>query len=191
MNLVAPVTVLAVVFTFASSAAAQGFRGFATGGGSSSGSGQSGTTGSPSRSGTSGSGTITTTPGPSVLPGPGVPIQSTPRAAVPQVTVPRFVPPVVHGGVPLAPHGSLVWGPSRPRRHQPARRRRKGRFLVLHPAGRRALLPECHLVAVLPSLRWSRCTIRQAGVSIAGDHRIGHPTRHDRPLIDFFAIRAS
>lgn len=105
MNLVAPVTVLAVVFTFASSAAAQGFRGFATGGGSSSGSGQSGTTGSPSRSGTSGSGTITTTPGPSVIPGPGVPIQSTPRAAVPQVTVPRFVPPVVHGGVPLAPHG--------------------------------------------------------------------------------------
>ena len=84
-----------------------------------------------------------------------------------------------------------VWGPSRPRRHPPARRRRKGRVLVLHPAGRRASLPECHLVAVLPSLRWSRCTIRQAGVSKAGDHRIGHPTRYDRPLIGFFAIRAS
>lgn len=123
MNLAAPVTVLAVVFAFASSVEAQGFRGFAAGGGSSSGSGQSGTTGSPGRGGTSGSGTLTTTPrpgftqAPGVAPGPGVntgpgftqapgvPIQSTPQAAVPQVAVPRFVPPVVHGGVPLAPHG--------------------------------------------------------------------------------------
>ena len=114
MYLAAPATVLAVVFAFASSAAAQGFRGFATGGGGSSGSGQSGTTGSPSRGGTSGFGTITTTPRPGVTPGPGitptpggVPIQSAPRAAVPQAGVPQFVPPVVHGGAPsIAPQRS-------------------------------------------------------------------------------------
>lgn len=106
MNLAAPVTVLAVVFAFASSVAAQGGRGFAAGGGSSAGSGQSGTTGSPGHGGTSGSGTHMTTPrpgvtaappgvapGPGFMQAPGVPIQSTPRAAVPQ-----FVPPVVHGG---------------------------------------------------------------------------------------------
>ena len=108
MNLATPMTVLAVVLTITSSAAAQGFRGFATGsGGNSSGSGQSGMTTSPTRSGTPGSVTITTTPRPAVTPAPGVTIQSTPQAAVPQ-----FVPPVFHGG-------GVTVAPANPVRHTP------------------------------------------------------------------------
>ena len=108
MNLATPMTVLAVALTITSSAAAQGFRGFATGsGGNSSGSGQSGMTTSPTRSGTPGSVTITTTPRPAVTPAPGVTIQSTPQAAVPQ-----FVPPVVHGG-------GVTVTPANPARHTP------------------------------------------------------------------------
>jgi precorrin-6B methylase 2 len=104
MNLAAPVTVLAVVFAFASNGAAQGFRGFATGGGNSSGSGQSGMIASPTRSsGASGPGTIMTTPGTAVMPSSSAPVQTIPQAAVPQ-----YVPPVIHGGgVPIAaPHGT-------------------------------------------------------------------------------------
>jgi len=107
MNLATPMTVLAVVLTITSSAAAQGFRGFATGSGNSSGSGQSGMTTSPTRSGTPGSVTITTTPKPAVTPAPGVAIQSTPQAAVPQ-----FVPPVFHGG-------GVTVAPANPGRHTP------------------------------------------------------------------------
>lgn len=112
MNLAAPMTVLALVVTFASNAAAQGFRGFTSGGGSSSGSGQSGAPAGPARGGTPGSPTGTMPPSPSVTPAPGgftqsPPRASVPQASVPQVTVPRFVPPVVHGGaVPVAPHGT-------------------------------------------------------------------------------------
>ena len=122
MFLAAPVTVLVVVLTFASSADAQGFRGFATGSGNSSGSGHSGGTTSPGRSGSPGSATIMTTPKPAVAPAaPGVPIQTTP-----QVTVPRFVPPVVHGGgVTVAPGNTVRHPPTgiiethRPPPHRP------------------------------------------------------------------------
>jgi precorrin-6B methylase 2 len=62
---------------------------------------------SPTRSGTPGSVTITTTPRPAVTPAPGVTIQSTPQAAVPQ-----FVPPVVHGG-------GVTVAPANPVRHTP------------------------------------------------------------------------
>src|SRR5512139_510260 len=123
MNLVAAVTVFAVVVTLASSAAAQGSRGFSTGSGSSSGFGQSGAPAGPPRGGTPGSGqtgapagpprggtpgspTGTMPPRPGLSTAPGPSIQSPPRAVVPQVTVPRFDPPVVHGGVPVAPHGT-------------------------------------------------------------------------------------
>lgn len=124
MNLTAAVTVLAFVMTSAAGAAAQGFRGFATGGGSQSGSGQSGAPAGPGRDGTPGLGQFgapagpartgtprapsgATPPGAGVTPAPGGFTQSPPQASVPQVSVPRFVPPVVHGGpVPVAPQGT-------------------------------------------------------------------------------------
>jgi len=115
MNLAAPVTVLALVLTIASSAAAQGGRGAAIGSGRSSVAGQSGPnptpnpTLSPTRSGTPGSVTITTVPKAAVTrSAPGVPIQSIPQAAVPQ-----FIPPVVHGGgVIVAPASTLRHSPT-------------------------------------------------------------------------------
>lgn len=121
MKLAAPLTVLSVALALASSVAAQGFRGFATGSGSSSGPGQIGAPENPTRGGTPGSGqagapagpprtgtpsapTRTIPPGAASTPAPGAFSQSPPQAVVPQVAVPRFVPPVVHGGaLPGAP----------------------------------------------------------------------------------------
>ena len=109
MKIVALVTILAVYSTQLPSAVAQGFRGFATGSGNSSGSRPSGTSASPTRSGTSpGSTTIPSTPKPAATLAPGVPIQSTPQVAVPQ-----FVPPVFHGGgVNVAPANSARHPPT-------------------------------------------------------------------------------
>lgn len=98
MTLSVPMTVFVAVSVFASSAVAQGFRGFTTGGGTSSASGHSSPPASPMRNGAPGSVTITR-PRAAVIPAPGTSIHGAPQVAVPQVAVPRFVPPVVHGGV--------------------------------------------------------------------------------------------
>ena len=173
MNPAAPVTVLAVVFAFASSVAAQGFRGFATGGGSSSGSGQSGTTGSPSRSGTSGSGTITTTPRPA---SPGTrrhagagrahSERATGRCATGCRTADR--PPgrswrrAIHRSATqqrCRHHGNLT-GTGR------SRRRRKGRLPALRPGGRRVLLPP-----LVSARRFYHHSAKSGAPSTWGDYR--------------------
>jgi len=106
VKIVALLAILALYAVPSTNVGAQGFRGFVAGSGTSSGAGQSGTTVSPTRSGSPGSAPSAPARGPANTPGPGLSIERAPQAAVPQVAVPRFVPPVVHGGVTIVPGGT-------------------------------------------------------------------------------------